>query len=74
MLVQYASYAPNSSHLLKVNGAMARLPIYRYLGPQDFNEVTTDITLKAGENEIGFEYFEGGEVKLEFIGLKYVGE
>lgn len=74
LLVQYAAYTPNSSHLLKVNGTMARLPIYRYLGPQDYYNVTTDIMLNAGENEISFEYFEGGEVKLDFIGIKYVGE
>jgi len=74
LFVQYATYTPNSSHLLKVNGEMARLPIYRYLGPQDYYEVTTDIMLQEGENEISFEYFEGGEVKIDLIGLRYVGE
>ena len=74
MMVKYATYTPKSTHLLKVNGTMNMLPVYRYLGPQDYYIVETDVMLSLGNNEISLEYFEGGEVKVELIGVKYVGE
>lgn len=74
MIVRYAAFTPNSTHLLKINGKMNRLPVYRYFGPQDYYIVETDVMLENGNNEISFEYFEGGEVMIELVGVKYAGE
>lgn len=73
VIVRYAAQSDGARHVLSVNGKNVSVP-YTYYGYDNFFTAEARAVFKEGKNEISLAYVSGYDVKIDFIGVFYVGE
>ena len=70
--VRFACFAPESALGLSVNGGPVTEHACRYLGPEDFYEFKTNVSLRPGRNDLVLSHVRGGAVKVDLVVLRPV--
>lgn len=73
VIVRYAAEGDGARHVLRVNGKNVSIA-YTYYGYNNFFTAEARAVFQKGENALSLEYVEGYDVKIDFIGVSYVGE
>lgn len=73
VIVRFACFTPGSALALSVDGKkVAELPC-KYLGPEDYADVVTEVNLSAGENRLALAVPRGGEMKVDVVVIEAAG-